>query len=967
MPDARRPAHDTSDAPPARSGHAASVTARRVAGALWLALLVPAAAAAQAHPGGRWLTLETRHFHVHVRAEDRPLGLAAAAEAERTYAALAAVLPPPGRTIELIVGDNADFTNGMATEYPLPTALVYVTPPVGDVELANYDTWLRVGLTHELTHVFELDLARGWWRVGRAVFGRMPGLFPNLYAPDWLIEGTAVYYESHLTGRGRLNAAYHAAVVGAQDAERGALPVDAAVGAGPRWPAGLRPYAFGSRFLEWVRETWGDSALPRLVRETAVRPVPYLWLSGALRPVAGMSLADAWARWQRGLVAAAPPGTAGGSAAVRVSGLREPVTPRVSPDGREILFADDRGKDAVRLAAFERASGRVRELTRLNGAPGLAYDGAGDVVLSQLEFTDPYTIRSDLWDVTRDGKAHRRTWGARLRDPDVAPGGAVVAARLGGGTSELVVASDEGLQPLTTPAPGVEWAQPRFSPDGGAIAAVRAEGGRQEIVLLDPSGGPVRDVTHDASLARTPAFSPDGAWLFWSSDRSGRAELFATRVGAGPGGVGRVWRVTDEPFGAYAPAPASDSVFYVAYHADGFALTAVPFDTARWTAVPDESPAAAAGAAAGAAPAVAASPVVAEHPYRPFPSLLPQYWLPVGQSGSGAGSIGVLTTGQDALARHVYGAAVALGTGTEAGRWSGSFGYVYSRLVPWLVEASYSRSQVLVASLGGAPPVCCEEDEDASVALGWRRLRWRTQLAASVGAEYERRASLTRSGPVATFSAAHYTVPDFAISPQDGWTFAALARARWRGDSALEYHEARAALTLYRAIPVTSFAHAVLALRGSAGAIGGSERVVYGLGGVAESSLELAPGLTLGGSDRTFPVRGYPGGALLGRTAAAASVELRLPLALVGRGLGLLPLFLDRVSLTLFADAGAAWFPPGFTTRLPSYATIGGLGAEVVTDLGALYGTPLRLRFGAARAPHSGAPIEWYVAFGPSF
>ncbi len=184
----------------------------------------------------------------------------------------------------------------------------------------------------------------------------------------------------------------------------------------------------------------------------------------------------------------------------------------------------------------------------------------------------------------------------------------------------------------------------------------------------------------------------------------------------------------------------------------------------------------------------------------------------------------------------------------------------------------------------------------------------------------------------------------------------------------LEYHEARAALALYQSLGGGGFAHVVLALRGSAGAIAGTERLVYSLGGIPESSLELAPGIVLGGSPRTFPVRGYPGGALLGRTAASGSVELRLPLALVGRGLGLLPVYLDRMSLSLFADGGAAWFPRGFTTLRPLTGTIGGLGAELVTDVGAVYGAALRFRIGAARAlrPHTPAPTV-YVAFGPSF
>jgi len=339
----------------------------------------------------------------------------------------------------------------------------------------------------------------------------------------------------------------------------------------------------------------------------------------------------------------------------------------------------------------------------------------------------------------------------------------------------------------------------------------------------------------------------------------------------------------------------------------------------------------------------------------------------VGQAGGGAGSVGVLTSGQDVLGRHVYGATVSLGTGLEAGTWTASAGYVYARLVPWLVEAAYSRSVLLVDTGAGAPPACCRTDETGSLSLVWQHARWRTQLAALAGAEYEGIGAVKRAGPVASFSAVHVVQPDFAISPQDGWTASVTARERWRTDTALEYHEARLAVTAYRALPLGGFAHAVLAVRGSAGVLAGTERVVYGVGGIPESSVQLAPGLVLGGSVRTFPVRGYAPDALLGRTAASLSVELRLPLALVGRGLGLLPAYLDRTSVALFADGGAAWFPRGFTTQLPTSASIGGVGAELVSDFGAVYGTPLRLRLGVARPTHAGAPVTWYVAFGPSF
>jgi len=60
---------------------------------------------------------------------------------------------------------------------------------------------------------------------------------------------------------------------------------------------------------------------------------------------------------------------------------------------------------------------------------------------------------------------------------------------------------------------------------------------------------------------------------------------------------------------------------------------------------------------------------------------------------------------------------------------------------------------------------------------------------------------------------------------------------------------------------------------------------------------------------RAFPIRGYASGELRGQRAVAGSIEYRMPLALVGRAIGHLPLGVDKVWLNLFADAGDAWAP----------------------------------------------------------
>lgn len=940
---------------------------------LTLALALPRGLSAQAHPGGRWWTLETAHFRVHVRPDQRDLGARAAGEAEAAYAALAAELPQPRGRIDLVVADHVDAANGLARVFPTAVIVVYAFPPAGEIELGSYDRWLRLVITHELAHIFHLDLARGWWRVARSVFGRAPGLFPNEYSPSWLTEGLAVYYESRLTGAGRLRGSFHAGVVTAAAAEGRGMSIDAAGGLSPRWPDGIRPYAFGSRFLGALAAERGDSAVPRLVRATAGQLIPYVFLNGALSQAAGISFTRAWSRWQdslrtaargRGLVGDAgrtarpAPGVAAETPPVSpplLCCLRTAVQPRLSPDGRRLLLSYADGRDAVRLAVFERGSGVLRKIARLNGAGSVAWGADGGTIVSQLEFTDPYTIRNDLWSVGLDGRERRLTHGERLSDPDVGPDGTIVAVRAVPGGNELVRRDSAGLHAVARNTEGVEWAGPRFSPDGLTIAATRVTNGRHDIVLLSLAGDVLIDVTRDPTMDRDPAFSPDGRWLFWSREVRGVPQI----VGVPLGESGAALRFTGEPFGAYAPAATGDTLFYLAYHADGFRLVQAPL-----AGEAEEL----AGSPAGRGP-VAPAPTAAiarEHGYRPFPALWPRYWIPEWVAIGDFAWLGAFTSGADALRRHLYVADFLLGIRGARGSWLGDVGYVYAGLSPLLLDASYSRDQIVTGdSLGNR--FCCTPDEEANLGVTLQHRRYRTAFAARLGASYELLGPLERWAPVVSMAAAHTITPALAISMQDGWRASILMRRWMSGDSVLDYGEARVRAVVAKSFEAGGFARWVIAARGAlawSDAIG----LPYDVGGVSGGTFELSPGIVIGSGSREWPVRGFAPGSLFGRRAASFSLEQRVPLALVGRGLGLVPATLDRLSIALFADAGAAtanYLCPRNSGRTNCADWIGSVGGEVVVDAGAGYDFPVRLRVGAARRLSGGGAA--YFAVGSGF
>jgi hemolysin activation/secretion protein len=137
-------------------------------------------------------------------------------------------------------------------------------------------------------------------------------------------------------------------------------------------------------------------------------------------------------------------------------------------------------------------------------------------------------------------------------------------------------------------------------------------------------------------------------------------------------------------------------------------------------------------------------------------------------------------------------------------------------------------------------------------------------------------------------------------------------------------------------------------------------REAFEVGGDATGVFSLASVGVVGGS-QSFFVRGYPDDSLRGRRAVAWTAELRVPLLLVGRLLGHLPIGADKVSLSLFTDAGDAW-DAGQTARLTRLQSV---GAELVGDLTMGYEGLLRVRFGIAKPRELDPRV--YLALGSAF
>jgi hypothetical protein len=218
--------------------------------------------------------------------------------------------------------------------------------------------------------------------------------------------------------------------------------------------------------------------------------------------------------------------------------------------------------------------------------------------------------------------------------------------------------------------------------------------------------------------------------------------------------------------------------------------------------------------------------------------------------------------------------------------------------------------------------------------------------------------------PRAIFSAgwANTQHPPLAISPEDGISLAGTARYRWsRVDDTVRYTTSLVGSAAgYKSLDLPGFGHHVFAVHTAGGVLDNRGTGYLEVGGVSGGTLDVLPGYVLGEGRRTFAVRGFPAASLLGIRAFKGSAEYRAPLTLPGRGLGALPLFLDRTSITLFGDAGSAWCPGTYIARQPPSTS---LCTAADVDAGFVFLRPNVIASAGAELNVSAAILSWDAPF----
>lgn len=966
---------------------------------LGLTLAAPRRAHAANDPRLKWKTLETAHFRINYYSTEDEVAARVGEIAETVNARLSPTLNwQPEEKVEIGLTDQTDSANGLTSIIPYNQIQLYLTAPDDLSALGDVDDWYLTLLTHEYTHTLHIDQIRGLPALYNKLVGK--SVSPNQVQPRWFIEGLAVYMESSRTSGGRLRSSTWNMFMRADVLEGNFAPLDVFSNTPRRWPQGNIWYLYGSFFLKYVAETYGEQAIRSIIDDYGRQVVPFA-INRSARRATGRTYEEMVPAWRASLARQFEEQ----AREIRAKGIREgrqltfrgntaehpvwvPKNAFSDYAGELVYFRDDAhttgGIYGVHLQRDARGNARPVEgsgelLVRTNDVAGASFAPDGSLVFESVDITNRLFSFSDLHRLAPgvtspsglEGNRERLTNGFRARAPEVSPDGRrIVFSTQTRGTATMQIADlgPEGITNVRPLVPSARFEQvfhSAWAPDNRHVAySVWKRGGYRDIRYVDSETGTYVDITQDRAVDSGPSFTSDGRWLLFHSDRTQVSNIYAWEVA-----TGRLKQITNVINGAFQPAVSPDgkTLAYLGYTHAGYDLFAMPFD-------PDAAP--------DAEPSVDSHPQMMPEPapvhavikdYNPWPSLRPRHWSVSLATGNYGERITTGMTGGDVSGNHSFAASMATDTERPILQFDLSYNYgrlpfdvgfhVYRSVTPrggygigpgdkqtWLQESIGAESSI------SFPLPAAFDGQNVGLSYSAARISGELPIPASAYDFYEPvtqpvRGTLASLNLGWSYSNAQRYL--WSLTAEKGFSTSVNVSLTdpWLG-SDFSGFAASANTALYFLMPWLR--HHTLTFHGEVGTSAGDfpGRGPYYVGGFSDLPLvDTIQNILLQGG---VVLRGYPSVAEVGRNVALFNGEYHFPIWNIDRGLSTLPLFLQRVSGNVFFDYGSAF------NDLETAEFKSGTGAELWFDSILAYTVGFTFRLGYARGLASGGADKVY-------